>query len=100
MSGLTNISISNLPQIDHHQDDIHRGPIINQEQNAQIHKSEAERRISMPVEPDKTEGKSVDVRNNLINDSKQKRKKRKNVIEKRKKSFNSDNDGYFVDVQA
>ncbi|MDO5576396.1 MAG: hypothetical protein Q4F84_04900, partial [Fibrobacter sp.] len=75
MSGFNLISEVNLPQMDRHQNDIHRNPVINQDQNAHIAKNEAQQKLSKPVEPEKMDKKSID--------PKQKREeKRKNKREK------------------
>lgn len=102
MSGVNfNISVSNLPQMDRHQDDIHHGPVINQQQNAQLNKSEVSQKLSMPVEPEHTEGKTVDTkRTELEKAQKRKKKKRNCVIVKEKKKSGRDSDGYFVNIQA
>lgn len=54
------ISMTNLTQMDRYQTDTHRGPMVNQEQNAEAARHEAERRIMAPTEPDKVEGKKID----------------------------------------
>jgi hypothetical protein len=55
-----NLSLTNLTQMDRFQSDTHRGPIVNQEQNADAVRHEAARRLMAPTEPDKVEGKKVD----------------------------------------
>jgi hypothetical protein len=54
------VSMSNLVQMDRHQTDVHRGPMVNQEQNADAARQEASRRLASPTEPDKSEGKTID----------------------------------------
>lgn len=102
MSGLNIISEINLTQMDRHQNDIHRNPVVNQEQNAQIAKNETQKKMKMPIEPDKTENKIVDSKQRRDEKKKKKRKKsdgnqkRKNTDTKNGKG----NSGYFVDLEA
>lgn len=102
MSGVNvNVSISNLPQMDRHQDDLHQSPVINQLQNTQIVKSEITQRLMKPVEPDRTNGKNVDTKNRIkIMEKNDKRKKNKNGLQKTRKKILFDNDNNFVDIQA
>ena len=54
------LSVTQLTQMDRHQNDAHRTPTIHQEQNAQLAHEEATRRLAMPVEPDTVEKKRID----------------------------------------
>jgi len=95
------VSVSNLVQMDKHQSDIHRGPAVNQEQNADIAKNESAQRITKPVEPDHTEGKTVKPGDRRKEDP-QKGKKRKSDDKKKPPEHvkNRGENGYFVDLQA
>ena len=55
-----NLSVTNLTQMDRHQTDVHRAPVLNQEQNARMAQNAAEMRLAMPVEPDAVEKKNID----------------------------------------
>jgi hypothetical protein len=59
MSEINLISVTNLTQMDRHQSDTHRAPVVHQEQNAQLTQDELMRRMSMPVEPDTIEKKKI-----------------------------------------
>ncbi len=64
MSGVdVHISMSGLPQMDRHQNEIHRNPVTHQEQNASLAQREAVRRTEMPAEPDEIDKKKVDSQN-------------------------------------
>jgi hypothetical protein len=61
MNGLNfQASVSNLTQVDRFQQGSHRLPMVNQEQNAQIAQDEASKRVTIPLQPDKVEGKKID----------------------------------------
>ncbi|HEX7511358.1 MAG TPA: hypothetical protein VF335_08665 [Chitinivibrionales bacterium] len=99
MDGLNlQASVSNVVQMDRHQQDIHRTPGINQEQNAEIARNVSAQRIAKPVEPDDVEKKKVDqgARKNDAESRKKKRsKKQANAV-----AGKSPESGYFLDVQA
>ena len=54
------ISVTHLTQMDRHQNDTHRAPMVHQAQNAQMAEDETTRRMNMPVEPDSIEKKNID----------------------------------------
>jgi hypothetical protein len=61
MSGIdVHISVNNIPQMDRHQSDTHRAPIIQQVQNAEIARSQLDQRMRIPNQPDRPEGKIAD----------------------------------------
>lgn len=95
------VSVSNLVQMDKPQNEIHKNPVVNQEQNAQIARHEAAKRVNMPVEPDKTEGKKINAENKQP-DPRQKGKKRKREKEnpQRPDLLNRKDSGYFVDIEV
>ncbi|MBN1309122.1 MAG: hypothetical protein JXA18_14455 [Chitinispirillaceae bacterium] len=70
------LSITQLTQMDRHQNDAHRTPTVHQEQNAQLAQEEATRRLAMPVEPDTVEQKRIDPEGKR-NERKEQRKKRR-----------------------
>ena len=55
-----NFSVNNLPQMDRLQSDIHRTPVVHQDQNARTAEEQADLRMKMPVEAEETENKNVD----------------------------------------
>ncbi|MBN1759578.1 MAG: hypothetical protein JW863_14725 [Chitinispirillaceae bacterium] len=55
-----NFSVNNLPQMERNQSEVHRTPIVNQEQNARLAADEADARLAMPVEADAIEKKNID----------------------------------------
>ncbi len=71
------VSMSNLVQMDRHQTDIHRGPMVNQEQNADAARQEVTRRLASPTEPDKPEGKTIDPREKREEERRKKRRSQK-----------------------
>ena len=70
------ISVTHLTQMDRHQNDAHRSPVVHQQQNAQMAQEEATRRMNMPVEPDAIEKKNIDP-DREKNDRNEKRKRRR-----------------------
>lgn len=103
MSGAdVQISVANLTQMDRHQSDTHRSPIVHQVQNAQISREVTARRVAMPVEPDATEEKNVDPekRSYLTSEQKKKKKKGKKKENRKRKPIRSTNSGYIVDINA
>ena len=102
MNGVNvNVSVSNLPQIDRQQNDIHKNPTVNQDQNAKIANSEIDQKLTRPVEPGSTQGKNIDP-NQKRDESpgNSKFKKKKNLKESAKKENKPTDEGYIVDFQA
>jgi hypothetical protein len=91
-------SVSNLVQMDRHQQDTHRMPVVNQEQNATIAKDEAARRALMPVEADAVENKKVEAHEK--NNERQQRKKKKHSAGVKTPEGKSPSSGYLLDVQV
>jgi hypothetical protein len=89
-------SVNNLTQMDRHQQDLSRTPLVNQEQNAEIARGDAEKRIRMPVQADTVEGKKINPEENKRNFERKKRRK-KNDPDSKGASGSS---GYILDVQA
>jgi hypothetical protein len=79
MNGLNlQASVSNLTQMDRHQQELHRAPMVNQEQNALIAQNEAAQRTAKPVQPDKVEDKKVDRKRDNDNENRKKKRNKKN----------------------
>ena len=76
----TNFSVNNLPQMDRLQSDVHRTPVVNQDQNARLAEHEAGVRLTMPVEADAVENKNVDP------DDKKKRQQQRGGRQSREKN--------------
>jgi alkaline phosphatase len=97
-----NISVNNLPQLDRHQNDIHKNPIVNQDQNAKIANNEIAQRMNMPVEVDHSEGQVIDPKKKQIEEERKKNQKRarRDDQEKKKKHNSGGNGGLIVDVEA
>jgi len=70
------VSLTNLTQMDRHQSDTHRAPMVNQEQNAEHSRMLAARRLVAPVEPDKVEGKKIDPEARREEDARKRRKRK------------------------
>lgn len=100
MSGVNvNVSVNNLPQIDRHQNDIHKNPVVYQEQNAKIASDENQKKLSMPVETEATQGKIIET-NQKKEDSRKKNKKRNKDTNNNIPQENSNDEGFIVDIKA
>lgn len=97
-----NISVNNLPQFDRHQNDIHKNPIVNQDQNAKIANNEIAQRMNMPVGVEHSEGQKVDPNQKRLEDERRKKHKkaRRDDQEKRKNNKSGGSGGLIVDVEA
>jgi hypothetical protein len=103
-------SVSNLGQMDRHQGDTVRTPVINQEQNAVIAGELARQKFIKPAAPDDVEEKKVDPRQRKrdLDKKKDKRKKPSVASEASETSETSGasapgkatDSGYFLDVNA
>ena len=92
-------SVNNVTQMDKHQQDQSRTPLVHQDQNAVIAREDAEKLIRMPTEAERAEGKKVDPR--------QEKKDRQNGRNRQKKNQSgvkstprSSSSGYIVDIEA
>ena len=97
----TNFSVNNLPQMERNQSEVHRTPIVNQDQNARMAADEAQTRLSMPVEAEAIEKKNVDP------EDKKERKHRRHFAERHPGGRKPDDEPppaiigpFSVDVQA
>jgi len=97
-----NISVNNLPQLDRHQNDIHKNPIVNQDQNAKIANNEIAQRMNMPVEVEHSEGQKVDPNQKRLEEERRKKQKRERQgdQEKKKNKNSGGSGGLIVDVEA
>lgn len=95
------VSVVNIPQIDRHQNDIHKNPIVHQEQNAQKAHDEIDKKMTMPNETENSRGKIIDP-NQKRDEFKKRNKKKKNEVREGKKTdaISRGDEGYFVDIQA
>jgi hypothetical protein len=95
------VTMSNLSQLDRHQNEAHKTPIVHQEQNAQRTEEELQQRTTMPVAPDEIEKKNInpDDRRSSRRDKKRDRRfpRRRRGPRRLNESGSSD---HFVDVRA
>jgi hypothetical protein len=89
-------SVNNTTQMDRHQGDQSRMPLVHHAQNAEIALDEAEKRIRMPTETEKADGKKIDPRNKKQDTPD---KKKKNDKKKPIQRLPRDQ-GYIVDLEA
>ncbi len=92
-------SIHNLLQMDRHQEETHRMPVMNQAQNAEKAREEAAQRTETPQQPEQPEGKNVDseARKRLQREA-QRRKKEKEKKQRTRRRGSIDGAGRYVDV--
>jgi len=94
------ISVTQLTQIDRHQNDAHRTPTVHQEQNMQASQQEAAHRLNMPVQPDVIEKKKVD-RGIKRGDGNERRKKRpRHQVEKEHLASSTDGGSSLIDLRV
>ena len=94
-------SMHNLSQMDRHQQETHRTPVVNQEQNADISRDEAAQRVDMPVQPDQAENKNIDPRAARRREWEERKRRRKEEEDKKKKKKKRSHDsGRFVDLDV
>lgn len=100
MSGMNvQISLTGLSQVDRHQNDIHRTPVIHQDQNAAIMQADAHKRMSMPVEPDAAEKKSVDPDDRRRESGKRRKKRTSSAKKEIPPDLTRDHD-HLIDLQV
>jgi hypothetical protein len=93
-------SVSNVTQMDKHQQDQSRTPLVHQDQNAVIAREDLEKRIRMPTEAEQAEGKKVDPRQEKKDRQGGRNKKKKSNLDGAKSPPHSSSSGYIVDIQA
>lgn len=86
--------------MDRHQNDLHRLPIIHQDQNLSRMQESVERRLAMPVEPEPLEKKSIDSKKERNNARKPFAARKKKTKNEPPASGSSGDQGCIVDVQA
>jgi hypothetical protein len=97
-----NVSVTNLPQIDRHQNDIHKNPIVSQDVNAKIIQGENEHKMQMPVQTAAADGKNVDPKQKR-EEAPGKKKSQKISLTRHNEKKGSDrhgDDGFLVDIDA
>lgn len=94
-----NASMSNLSQLERHQNDGHRAPMIDQQANIEKAREEALQRTEMATEPEEPEGKNVDPRDRRREEQRRDRKRRAMKKKKRTKRPRPGG-GSFVDIDA
>ena len=96
-----NISVTNVPQFDRHQSDIHRNPIVNQQQNTQLAREDLAQRAHMAVQPDSVDNKVVDPNDkNKQQQDKRKKRKQQSAENKTRSLPRSRDSGGIVDLEA
>jgi hypothetical protein len=96
------ISMTNLSRVDRLQNDAHKTPMVNQQQNAQLSEDDAARRMTMPVEAGQVEDKKVDPEDGRREQNRRRKnsRDRRREKEKGKKGLSKDGQQHFIDVQA
>jgi hypothetical protein len=92
-------SVTNVTQMDRHQQDIHKAPSVNQEQNALIARHEAAERTMKPVQPDGTKDKKIDADERKRDNDRNKKRHQENQGSKENGGKKSDS-GFFLDIEA
>jgi hypothetical protein len=93
-------SVNNLVQMDRHQTDATRAPVVNQVQNSAIEQNEEEQKMQAPVQPEESEGKKVDVKQRKSDTHQRKRRQRSTVEKSPGTPGRTTTSGHFVDLQA
>jgi hypothetical protein len=95
MNGLNfQASVSNLTQMDRYQQDAHRTPVVNQEQNAQAAQDEASQKTTKPMQPDEATGKRIDPGQRRRDENAKKRNRKKGAPDVAMKK-----NGHFLDIR-
>lgn len=92
-------SIHNLTQMDRFQQDSHKAPIVNQQQNAEKAAHEISQRVEMPVQPDHVEEKTINPDKKKNHNTKGKKKKKPQLPVSRPVNLRGDT-GRFVDFSV
>jgi hypothetical protein len=82
-------SINSVPQMDRFQQDVNRQPLVSQEQNAAISREQQAQRALRPEEPEETENKIVDPRDNKKNLAEKKKKRQQQLKKKDERILNN-----------
>jgi len=105
-----NTSVVNLPTVAHHQSDIHRVPMVHQQQNAELERDRFDRQMKTAQEAEEAKGKIVDPKERR-EEKKQNRKKREQELAEEQKAkeeavlsdtggITMGESGKFVDLSA
>ncbi len=102
MSGVdVHISVNNIPQFDRHQSNAHRTPILHQQANGDIARSQLEQQAKIPTEPKGAEGKSVDPDNRKKDNRRSKKRKKEAPQEVRvSEEKRMADSGGLIDIEA
>jgi hypothetical protein len=94
-------SVNNLTVMDRHQQEMHKTPIVNQQQNIEKARDEAAQRVDKPVQPDQVEGKKVDPNDKRKEGRGREKKQRKQQdAQQQNRPSPSRDSGLFVDLDA
>lgn len=100
MSGINvNISTQHCTQVERHQNDKIRNPVVHQDQNAQLEQEHVSKRITMPVEPDTVENKKIDPEDRRREERRRKRSRKKTGEEKKTPS-DSGGGEFIIDISV
>jgi len=106
-----NTSVVNLPTAAHHQSDIHRVPMVHQQQNAELERDRFDRQMKTAQEAQEAKGKIIDPKERR-EEKKRDRKKRERELEEERKNAQAEDvlsdtggiamgdSGKFVDLSA
>ena len=94
------LSVTQLTQIDRHQNDAHRSPVVHQEQNMQASQQEAAERLNMPVQPDSIEKKRVDPERKRDDENKRRKKRLQTREKDERPAPPADGGNSLIDLRA
>jgi hypothetical protein len=89
-------SLNNLVQMDRHQEEGNRIPMVHQSANASFERENAAHRLERPNQPEQPEGKNVD--SEAHKRYMQAREKRRQAHKKQQRRGRTDGAGRFVDL--
>jgi hypothetical protein len=96
-----NFSINNLPQLDRYHNETLKAPVVEQVQKEQKHLNETIRNLKRPNEIKNSNLVENDKKNIQRASKKQQHRKHNSHSKKReKKKDNSDENGFFIDVEC
>ena len=93
-------SVTNLAQTDRIQHDSHRTPVVQQQQNADISRNEAARRIDMPTEADRADGKTIDPEAKREERERRRKRRPKPPDEEKQSHAKRGESGHIIDLTA
>ncbi|MCL2689999.1 MAG: hypothetical protein FWE57_09180 [Chitinispirillia bacterium] len=106
-----NTSVVNLPTATYHQSEVHRTPMVHQQQNADIERDRFDRQMRAAQEAEESKGKIVDPKDRREEKKRNSKKREQELEEERKKAQEEDvlsdtggiamsDNGKFVDLSA